>query len=66
MKKSQSILLLSGFVPLVAAPIIIVASCSNSETTPTDTTTEAKYTIVFNTNKSFVVKPPTTPEQGIQ
>ena len=29
MKKSQSIFLLSGFVPLVAAPIAIVASCSN-------------------------------------
>ena len=29
MKKSQSIFLLSGLVPLVAAPIAIVASCSN-------------------------------------
>ena len=33
MKKSQSIFLLSGFVPLVAAPIAIVASCSNDTTT---------------------------------
>ena len=75
MKKSRSILLLSGFVPLVAAPIVIVTSCSNSETTPTDTTTatkptESKYTIVFNGNKSFVFKPPTTqnttPEQAIR
>ena len=33
MKKSQSIFLLSGLVPLVAAPIAIVASCSNDTTT---------------------------------
>ena len=32
MKKSQSIFLLSGLVPLVAAPIAIVASCSNDTT----------------------------------
>ena len=32
MKKSQSIFLLSGFIPLVAAPIAIVASCSNDTT----------------------------------
>ena len=69
MKKCQSILLLSGFVPLVAAPIVIVASCSNdttTSTTPSDTTTatkptESKYTIVFNANKSFAVNPPTVP-----
>ena len=36
MKKSQSIFLLSGLVPLVAAPIAIVASCS-SDTTATTT-----------------------------
>ena len=35
MKKSQSIFLLSGLVPLVAAPIAIVASCSSD----TDATT---------------------------
>ena len=49
MKKSQSIFLLSGLVPLVAAPIVIVASCSNDTTTPTD----SKYTVAFNANKSF-------------
>ena len=32
MKKSQSIFLLSGLVPLVAAPIAIVTSCSNDTT----------------------------------
>lgn len=66
MKKCQSILLLSGFVPLVAAPIVIVASCSNdttTSTTPSDTTTatkptESKYTIVFNANRSFTVGSP--------
>ena len=36
MKKSQSIFLLSGLVPLVAAPIAIVASCS-SDTAATTT-----------------------------
>ena len=35
MKKSQSIFLLSGLVPLVAAPIAIVASCSNDTTATT-------------------------------
>ena len=40
MKKSQSIFLLSGLVPLVAAPIAIVASCSND--TPATTTFSLK------------------------
>ena len=35
MKKSQSIFLLSGLVPLVAAPIAIVASCSSDSTATT-------------------------------
>ena len=35
MKKSQSIFLLSGLVPLVAAPIAIVASCSSDTATTT-------------------------------
>ena len=35
MKKSQSIFLLSGLVPLVAVPIAIVASCSSDSTATT-------------------------------
>ena len=35
MKKSQSIFLLSDLVPLVAAPIVIVALCSNDTTATT-------------------------------
>ena len=35
MKKSQSIFLLSGLVPLVAAPVAIVASCSSDSTATT-------------------------------
>ena len=40
MKKSQSIFLLSGLVPLVAAPIAIVASCSSE--TKTESQVEAE------------------------
>ena len=35
MKKSQSIFLFSGLIPLVAAPIAIVASCSSDSTATT-------------------------------
>ena len=43
MKKSQSIFLLGGLVPLVAVPIAIVASCSNDTTvTKTESRVEAE------------------------
>ena len=45
MKKSQSIFLLSGLVPLVAAPIAIVASCSSD--TPATTTFSLKTNVTL-------------------
>ena len=48
MKKSQSIFLLSGLVPLVAAPIAIVASCSNDTTTSTTQTEAGKEVARLN------------------
>ena len=45
MKKSQSIFLFSGLVPLVAAPIAIVASCSND--TPATTTFSLKTNVTL-------------------
>ena len=50
MKKSQSIFLLSGLVPLVAAPITIVASCSND--TAATTTFSLKGTDITLNNLS--------------
>ena len=58
MKKSQSIFLLSGLVPLVAAPIAIVASCSSDNTTTTSQNAqdEVKRLNELITSSKFKIK----------
>ena len=65
MKKSQSIFLLSGLVPLVAAPIAIVASCSSDNTTTTSQNAqdEVKRLNELITSSKFKIKDGTTFDQ---
>ena len=66
MKKSQSIFLLSGLVPLVAAPIAIVASCSSDNTTTTSQNAqdEVKRLNELITSSKFKIKDGTTFDQA--
>ena len=66
MKKSQSIFLLSGLVPLVAAPIAIVASCSSDNTTTTSQNAqdEVKRLNDLITTSKFKIKDGTTFDQA--